>query len=226
MHMIFPTLSGRVSGYVNLNLYARGWLKRNGYSGAHSEIGYPVVCPLLDPVACQDMVLECHAKLGLDFSYGGWLEDRSILWKGSYLKDDNKYIHLGLDVNAPAGTPVALDMPGRLALVDNDHPLAQGWGTRVMVKLDDAPIVLIYAHLANVKYEVGEALKRGDIFAEVGSSDWNGIWYTHTHVQAMTLAAYGHFLHQPLELDGYGREEDIHRLARWFPDPMQFIELR
>jgi murein DD-endopeptidase MepM/ murein hydrolase activator NlpD len=225
MHMIFPTLKRRRSGYVNLDLYARGWLERNGYNGAHSEVGYPAVSPLLDPAVCQAMVNECHAKLGFDFSYGGWLEDRSVLWKGSYLKEDNRYIHLGIDVNAPAGTPVALDMPGRVVLVDNDHPLIGGWGTRVMIKLDDAPIVLIYAHLAGVKHRVGDTLKRGDVFAEVGSSDANGHWYTHTHVQAMTLTAYECFLDHPLELDGYGKCENIPILGTLFPDPVDFIDL-
>jgi len=223
--MIFPTLLGRRSCYINLDLYAQGWLERNGYSHVHSEVGYPMVSPLLDPAVCQKMVLECHAKLGVDYSYGGWLEDRSVLWRGSYLKEDNKYIHLGVDVNAPAGTPVALDMPGRLVLLDNDHPLVGGWGTRVMIKLTDAPIVLIYAHLANVRRHVGEALRRGDIIAEVGPSDTNGVWYTHTHVQAMTMGAYGRFLHKPQELDGYGKKEDISELAELFPDPTNFIKL-
>lgn len=224
--MIFPTLKGRVSGYVNLDLYARGWLTRNGYSSSHSEIGYPAESPLLDPAVCQDMVRECHAHLGLDFSYGGWLEDRSTLWKGSYLKEGNKYIHLGLDINVPEGTPVALDMPGEVVLVDSDHPLVGGWGTRVMIKLADAPIVLIYAHLADVCHEVGDTLKRGDVFAQVGSSDMNGTWYTHTHVQAMTFLPYHQFLHDPSHLDGYGTHDDMFGLARWFPDPMRFIELR
>ncbi|OGZ06085.1 MAG: hypothetical protein A2845_01570 [Candidatus Lloydbacteria bacterium RIFCSPHIGHO2_01_FULL_49_22] len=224
--MIFPTLKGQMPGYVDLDEYARGWLLRNGYCRIRSgAVGYPKISPLLDPTICQFMVLECHAKLGLDFSYGGWLEDRSVLWSGSYLDLGSKYIHLGLDINTKAGTPIALDMPGEIVLVDNDHPLVGGWGTRVMVKLDDAPIVLIYGHLAHVRHVVGATLKRGDIFAAVGPSSSNGAWYTHAHVQAMTLQAYECFLDKSLELDGYGRHDDISRLARLFPDPMQFIEL-
>src|SRR3989338_8140825 len=84
-----------------------------------------------------------------------------------------------LECHAKLGTPIALDMPGEIVLVDNDHPLVGGWGTRVMVKLDDAPIVLIYGHLAHVRHVVGATLKRGDIFAAVGPSSSNGAWYTH-----------------------------------------------
>lgn len=218
--MIFPTLKGRSTGYINLNEYAKEWLKRNTCEHELTE------SPLLDPQICQAMVDECHIRLGVQYSYGGWLEDRSVLWKGSYLEEDNKYTHLGLDINAPEGTPVALDMPGQIVFIDNDHPLVGGWGNRVMIKLHFLPIVLIYGHLANIKYRIGRIIEAKDIFAEIGPSSSNGSWYTHVHVQAMTMAAYSNFLEKPLELDGYGKESDISKLARLFPDPMQFIEIR
>lgn len=218
--MIFPTLKGKVTGYVNLNEYAAGWLKRNNHKPRLKK------SPLLDPEICQAMVEECHMQLGVDYSYGGWLEDRSVLWKGSYLEEGNKYIHLGLDINAPVRTAVALDMPGQIVLIDNDHPFVGGWGNRVIIKLHSVPIVLIYAHLANIRYNVGQFLNSGEIFAEIGPSSSNGKWYTHVHVQAMTMAAYNDFLRKPLDLDGYGKEGDISKLARLFPDPMQFIEIR
>lgn len=218
--MIFPTLKGHPTGYVNLNEYAKKWLRRNNYEQELTE------SPLLDPQICQAMVEECHMQLGVDYSYGGWLEDRSVLWKGSYLEEGNKYIHLGLDINAPVGTPVALGMPGQIVFMDNDHPLLGGWGKRVMIKLHSVPIVLIYGHLANIRYNVGQFLNSGEIFAEIGPSSSNGKWYTHVHVQAMTMRAYNDFLKKPLELDGYGKERDISELARLFPDPIQFIAIR
>jgi murein DD-endopeptidase MepM/ murein hydrolase activator NlpD len=217
--MIFPDLKGKLVGYVNLDEYAKRWLRRNGYEE------YPSKSPLLDPRICQEMLDECHALLGLAYSYGGWLEDRSVLWRGSYLKEGDKYMHIGLDVNAPVGTKIALDMPGEVAFIDDDHPVIGGWGRRVIIQLNAFPIVLIYAHLGNITCALGDSLRSGDIFAEIGPSSHNGNWYTHTHVQAMIKEAYEMFVCNPSGLDGYGNEKDIAELAKLFPDPMRYIQL-
>ena len=98
--MLFPELIGKRSTLIDLNLEAKKWLASRSTESVN---------PLLDPTICQNFVVECHQKLGIDFSYGGWLEDRSTLWRGSYLDQKRKYIHLGVDFNVPAGTQVAIE---------------------------------------------------------------------------------------------------------------------
>ena len=73
--------------------------------------------------------------------------------------------HQGIDVSAPAGTPVRTTADGKVVLAERtgtygrtvlvDH--GNGWQTR-------------YAHLKRIKVERGEKLTRGDVVGTVGRS--------------------------------------------------------
>ena len=214
--MIFPTLRGQSFGYANVALYSREWLAGKAFDGN----------PLLDPLICQRMVDEMHGDLGVAWSYGGWLEDRSDLWDGSYLTDRRTTAHLGVDFNAPAGTPVSADVSLRCLLVDSDDPEPHGWGTRVIARVIGEPIVLIFGHLMSVRCVVGSTVEAGDIFAEVGTSDRNGGWHSHVHVQAVVAENDETFLQDLPFIDGYGDFGEIRDLSRVFPDPMRFVDIR
>ena len=217
--MIFPTLKGKIYGYVNLNSEARSWLIQHGSNKN----------PLLNPAVCQEMVAAVHKKYGLDFSYGGWLEDRSVLWKGSYLEEKKKFIHLGIDINVPVGTDVATDFDAEVVSVDCDYPDEGGWGTTVILKSAVIPVYIIYAHLAQkVSCKNGDSIKKGTIFAQVGAPPFNGNWFPPLHVQTMSPEYYAELdaSNNWSELDGYGKAEDIERLARMFKDPLEFISLK
>lgn len=217
--MIFPDLNNVTSGYLNLNLEAERWLAENRAPGEAN--------PLLDPSVSQRFVEVLHRDLGLDVSYGGWLEDRSALWEGSYLDATGMYLHLGVDVNAPVGTRVAVDVAADVIAVDDDSPLVGGWGNRVIVALRDAPVVLMYAHLAGgIRCVAGDALAPGDTFAEIGPPEQNGWWFSHVHVQAVNKEYFLSLSDQERrDLDGYGHASDRTRLARLFPDPMKYVML-
>jgi murein DD-endopeptidase MepM/ murein hydrolase activator NlpD len=129
--MIFPTLKNKKYGYLNLNSEAKIWAEnRKGVS-------------LVDPKTCERMVHDVHVKYSIDFSYGGWMEDRSFLWHGSYLDASQSYIHLGIDLNVSAGTPVALDFDAVVVRVDDDFPEEGGWGPRVIVKYSKAGVYVV-----------------------------------------------------------------------------------
>jgi len=219
--MLFPELKGQRFGYVNMNQVAKAWFAKYPERVASEN-------PLLDPTTCQAMMDEIHAEFGFAISYGGWLEDRSTLWRGSYLDEAKIYLHLGVDVNAPAGTAVAVDRHAEVIRVDDDTPLVGGWGNRVILRLRDEPIVLIYAHLAkDVVCKIGDQLAPGDVFAKLGASSENGYWMPHVHVQAVEQKYFDSLLQtgQLDVLDGYGSQEERELLAQRFPDPMRFIQL-
>ncbi len=220
--MIFPEYAGKKFGYINLNDEGRNWLAKNAarFAGAAKN-------PLMDPEICQEMVLSVHRELGIDFSYGGWLEDRSSIWKDSYLEEENAPIHLGIDVNAPAGTAIGADFDSTIVRIDDDHPEEGGWGPRIIVKHASAPVYMIYAHLdRTIEVKVGDTIKKGDIFARVGTAPYNGNWYPHVHIQTMSPEAYEDAVKDNFtELDGYGAVEDLSWLAGRFGDPLQFVSL-
>ena len=217
--MIFPDLKNKTFGSVNLNLEAEKWFEQNFFSTKRN--------PLLDPHICQDFVDEVHKKHGLDFSYGGWMENRSTLWARSYLEKNKSFIHLGVDLNVPSGTRIALDFPGQVVLVDDDFPEEGGWGPRVIVKHGTLPVYVIYAHLDGIDCKVGDDLKNNDVFAQVGMFPKNGNWFPHLHVQLVANEYYEMLVKENIlsTLDGYAHEEEIEELAEKFPDPMRLIFL-
>ena len=174
------------------------------------------------------MVLQVHQKYNIDFSYGGWMEDRSVLWHGSYLEAENSYTHLGVDINVPTGTEIVVDFDAEVVKIDDDYPEEGGWGPKVIVKNLTLPIYLIYAHLdREIKCQVGDKLKTGQIFAKVGKAPFNGNWFPHLHVQTITAEYYKNLADNNSwsELDGYGLPADISENSKLFPDPLQFISL-
>lgn len=73
--------------------------------------------------------------------------------------------HNGLDLAAPAGTPVAATNSGRV-LVAGSYPIKGGW---VMID-HGAGIASHYFHLSSVAVEPGQRVARGEIIGEVGST--------------------------------------------------------
>jgi len=214
--MIFPTLKN--FGYVNLDSEARKWIAENSLGEEKN--------PLLDPALCQTMVNATNKRYGLDFSYGGWMEDRSFLWKGSYLDKNNFYTHLGIDLSARAGTPIAATFEAEVVKIDDDYPEEGGWGTRLILRHPEEPIYLIYAHLdRKLDCKAGDCIKAGKIFARVGLPPYNGNWFEHIHLQAIAQGFYREIEDKNLwdTLDGYGAKEDIEINARRFPDPAKYM---
>jgi murein DD-endopeptidase MepM/ murein hydrolase activator NlpD len=217
--MIFPQLKNKIYGYINLNLEVREWLIKKDKLLAEKN-------PLLNPKTCQEMIMSVHEKYGLDFSYGGWMEDRSLLWKGSYLEEQNIFSHLGIDLNVPAGTEIAADFNAEVIKIDTDYPRKGGWGSHVFLKHLSEPVCLIYAHLdPNIKCKVGDKLEKGQVFAVVGQAPQNGKWYPHIHIQVISDNHYKKLVKHDLweAFDGYGKVEDIRRNSRKYPDPLRFI---
>jgi len=217
--MIFPTLKGQQGGYVNFDLLAKAWLEKHPDAPRSPN-------PFLDVVAHAELVYDFHKEAGLVFSYGGWLEERSTILAGTYLEKEKIFMHLGVDLNPPEGTLIAVDDDAQVILVDDDHPWEGGWGPHVMVKLAHAPVYLLYAHLSrDIRVKVGDAIENGTIIGSVGPSTENGGWFPHLHLQALSEEGYAQFKKDPDHLDGYGHVNDRAQLAKLYPDPLPYIRL-
>jgi murein DD-endopeptidase MepM/ murein hydrolase activator NlpD len=182
---------------------------------------------MLNATIATHAVEKYHKQMSIDWSYGDWMANRQFVWRGSYLEKNETLLHLGLDLNVVPGTVVALDHDAKVLRIDDDTPDEHGWGNRVIVQLEHAPIVLVYAHLSPaIKCKVGDQLSAGSIIGEVGTPEENGGWFPHLHVQAIELEYYKELMRNDLrDLDGYGHAHRIMFLAVQFPDPMQYIRL-
>ncbi len=216
--MLFFELAKKEFGYVNLNSAAKRWFLQNHISPDETN-------PLLDPIICNQMVEDLHEQLGIDYSFGGWLEDRGALWRGSYLDQTGSYLHLGVDFNVPAGTSVSAEHDAEVIRIDSDVPEEGGWGTRVILKPANGNEFLIYAHLdEKVGCRVGDRLHVGDTFASVGKAPFNGGWFSHLHVQCVDKTFFQESLVKELaNLDGYGAINELPQMSRLFKDPLRFV---
>jgi len=221
VNALLPGYGGTAFCEVNLDCEAMQWRLQ------HPELFAGGANALLDPAICQSFLDEIHARMGVTWSYGGYLEDRRHLLRDSYLKGAGGFVHLGVDFSLPQGTPVATPCAGVVFLVDDDHDRDGGWGPRVFLRLDGRPpddLMLIFAHLQGVDVKPGIRLPRGTVFAEIGGPPDNGNWVSHLHVQAIRSEKLFQVLIENFAaLDGYGQASLIEDLKKNFPDPLPII---
>lgn len=176
LNVLFPELHGKW-GYVNLNELLV----------FHTEsIANYAVNPLLDPEFCADWVCNIHKIYKVDYSYGGWLENRADLWAGHYHKSGHT-VHLGMDFNVPVGTKVHLPIKAILLHSEMDEDQNGGWGGKLIFKAFDKDFYFIIAHLKNTirPNKDGIAIEKGSLIGEVAESSINGGWYPHVHFQCI-----------------------------------------
>lgn len=104
---------------------------------------------------------------------------------------ERRTVHLGIDLFAPAGTPVHAPLDGEVWSVrDNAGRLDYG-PTVILRHRTEAPPVeffTLYGHLARSvidRLRPGSHVARGAAFAEIGPHPENGDWPPHVHFQVM-----------------------------------------
>ncbi len=104
---------------------------------------------------------------------------------------ERRCVHIGLDIFAPAGTPVFAPLDGTVhAFADNRAP--EDFGPIVILRHatdDDTPFFTLYGHLSRESLNdltVGARIACGEQFATLGGPDVNGGWTPHLHLQVIT----------------------------------------
>jgi murein DD-endopeptidase MepM/ murein hydrolase activator NlpD len=181
----------------------------------------------LVPEFCTREVLAEASRRKVSFTYGGFRENREDFLRGSYITKEEKHIHLGVDFNVPAGTPVYASSEAQVVRVDPDPKGEEqwGWGTRIILKLKDCGAYLIYGHLQPSSLVHTGKLQPGWMVGTVAPSAKNGKWFEHFHLQAMTEEGFAYHAERAFkELDGYARQND-EVAYKHFIDPLPFIAL-
>ena len=146
----------------------------------------------------QQTLLNELSQNGTVKTYGGFRENRSSIWEG-FEPDHKTMIHLGIDFNnLNAGEKVASVSGGTVASIINDTTEFNGWGTKIIIK--DNKYFYIYGHLMDPQIKLGDLVKKGQIIGYIASSEKNGGWFPHLHLQMAEINS----LNVNIEnLDGY-----------------------
>jgi hypothetical protein len=165
-----------------------------------------------NPDASQRWIEEIHKRLGANYSYGSFLEDRSrLLEHNSYgtnpLYQSKKVIHIGMDINVPAGTQIVLPEEGQLIHVMEDNGEIDGWGGRAIFKLKRTGDYLIFGHLELITLPIGVHYPVRMPVSKIAEPHKNGRWFPHLHLQLIDQEFFNSFGRLE-DIDGYLPEGD------------------
>jgi hypothetical protein len=206
VHLLFPDLKGKYKP-LNLNQHAEedtiNWYSNSDH---HND--------LLNPYLCELWVNKLHKLYGCEYSFGGWLEDRSVLWRGHYHQRGHT-IHLGVDYNVPAGTSVHAPFDSEVVHSYCDCDVDGGWVGRLMFASDEG--FYIMGHLCrNELPRKGTKFKQGEFIERIASYPENGNWYPHLHLQRISAPCLSRFLDWD-KIDGYSNMYD--GIENDYPNP-------
>jgi murein DD-endopeptidase MepM/ murein hydrolase activator NlpD len=132
------------------------------------------------------------AAMRVPYGIGLYGENRSVYQTPQFAdraSPERRTVHLGIDVFAPAGTPVHAPLAGVVhSVVYNADPLDYGH-TLILQHEGSAPFFTLYGHMgASLPglLAVGDRVTPGQVIAHFGDWDENGGWAAHLHFQVMT----------------------------------------
>lgn len=145
-----------------------------------------------DPYHFQNFIDLKLKTLNLKMALGGYLERRNLYQHHVLFvpenHEDERSIHLGIDVWMPAGTAIFSPLDAHVHSF-NDNRGMGNYGPTIILKhqiSEDLSFFTLYGHLSREDLktlEVGKKIKRGEVFAHFGSIEENGNWASHLHFQ-------------------------------------------
>jgi 4-aminobutyrate aminotransferase-like enzyme/Ser/Thr protein kinase RdoA (MazF antagonist) len=150
-----------------------------------------------DPGLCATKIERRLADAGAAIGVGRYDEVRGVYTSPLFARPGNdgpasRTVHLGLDLFAPAGTPVLAPLDGVVhSIADNAVPL--DYGPTVILEHEAGPggprFYTLYGHLARgsaAAFSAGDRVGAGTVVARIGSMGENGGWPPHLHFQVIT----------------------------------------
>ena len=155
------------------------------------------------------------------YSIGKYNEKRPNMYEGDLFEKTNRFIHMGIDIGAPAGTPVKSFYDGEIFLFKyNDQKLDYGYTIITKHQFKGQNIYALYGHLSNSSLKnkkIGQKIYSGEVLAYLGSEEENGGWPPHVHFQLSLI--------EPKECDlpGVVSEQNHDIALKIFPDPRMVL---
>lgn len=143
-----------------------------------------------DAAIFEEFVEDHLAKNKAEVAFGGYLETRNLYRRSENFKnniEDERNIHIGLDLWIKAGTSVLSALDGKIHSFQNNT--AHGdYGPTIILEhqIEDQTFYTLYGHLSLeslAEKKVGQLVKKGEKIAELGKPPINGDYAPHLHFQ-------------------------------------------
>lgn len=143
-------------------------------------------------VKFEAFINEFLSMNGAKFAVGGYLEyrdlySRSDVFSGSS-SDEERRLHLGIDIWGPAGTAVYAPIDGTVhSFAMNDVKGDYGATIILQHELEGISFHTLYGHLSlsDLDLEIGQQIAKGGLLAHFGNHEENGYWPPHLHFQVI-----------------------------------------
>lgn len=173
----------------------------------------------------NDFVFQQIAAAGKKYGYGGYLEDREVYRRSPLFAlspETARSIHLGVDIWAPAQTPVYCPLEGQVhSFANNDNYGDYGPTIILEHRLMESTFYTLYGHLSLESIEglyEGRVFSKGERLCWLGNYPVNGDWPPHLHFQVMTTMQ-GYKGDYP----GVCSQQDKEKYRQICPDPRLFF---
>ena len=122
---------------------------------------------------------------GTSWSISGYLENRAtILSEYPQMVTEERFYHLGIDINLPCATKLYAPNDGEVVLSRYESGKGNYGGMTVLKIQNGHTYYMLFGHLNPHKLPVlGKTLEKGEEFAQLGDMNHNGNWYCHTHLR-------------------------------------------
>ena len=183
------------------------WINKNHGNFAHL-IGMPLQSAPLVSLAVENSAIpenpfklskEEAKEIGSDTTHGheiflGYYNEPRLIYTapefriGPYKASNRRTVHLGVDIFAPAGTPILAPLNGEIIAIENRKNTLDYGGMIILKHVADNHGVFysLYGHLSPnfpEYYKIGLEIKKGQQFCFLGDDSVNGGWAPHLHFQ-------------------------------------------
>ena len=188
-------------------------------SGNPAENGEPLV---------TERVFGAMKARGATVAFGGYGEAR-LVYAASAFADpiaapgERRTVHLGVDLFAPAGTPVHAPLEGVVFAAANNATWLDYGPVIILEHATDSgvPFFTLYGHQSVESLEgmtPGRRVAKGERISAFGTPDVNGGWTPHLHFQVMT-----DLLDLGTDFPGVGRPSQREVWLSICPDPSRLL---
>jgi len=181
---------------------------------------------LSDPKAFQAYIEGVVRNAGAAVAVGRYDEDR-VVYRHSGLFGDGaeaRSVHLGVDLFAPAAVVLRAPLDAVVhSLADNDRNGDYGPTIILAHRIGNVCFHSLYGHLERDslrRWSDGDKVSAGESFARIGTSDENGGWPPHVHVQL--IAEIGN---NRGDFPGVAAHSERARMLAICPDPNLMLRL-